>query len=168
MSDQQQGASKPEPSGQSLQQQQQQQQWGSAGTDSSEALAQVESASALHVLPLDSHNARLLSQVHPRGHVNPEPAPVYNMVVVGAGAGGLVTAAQCAKRGARVAIIEANLMGGDCLNSGCVPSKALLSCAKHIKYVWQVVHDYGGATTALASTSAMKNRLTIIVTWLGV
>ena len=50
--------------------------------------AQVEEAAALHVLPLDAHNARLLSKVHPREHQNPAtPAPLYNMVVVGAGAG---------------------------------------------------------------------------------
>lgn len=50
--------------------------------------------------------------------------------MVGAGAGGLVAAAGAAGVGARVAIIEEHLMGGDCLNVGCVPSKALVRCAR--------------------------------------
>ena len=48
------------------------------------------------------------------------------MLVIGAGAGGLVSAAGSKALGAKVAIIERSLMGGDCLNNGCVPSKALL------------------------------------------
>ncbi len=51
-------------------------------------------------------------------------------MVIGAGAGGLVTAAGAAGVGARVAIVEEHLMGGDCLNVGCVPSKALIRCAR--------------------------------------
>ncbi len=82
------------------------------------------------VEPLDAHNAALLDHVHPREWRNPEPKGVYNMVVVGAGVGGLVTAAAAAGLGARVALIEENLMGGDCLNVGCVPSKALLRAAR--------------------------------------
>ena len=54
----------------------------------------------------------------------------YNLVVIGAGSGGLVTAAGSAGVGARVALIENHLMGGDCLNYGCVPSKALIRCAR--------------------------------------
>lgn len=83
----------------------------------------------LKVWPLDEHNAKLLDNVHPAAWVDPTPAGTYNMVVIGAGAGGLVTAAGCAGVGARVAIIEQHLYGGDCLNIGCVPSKALLACA---------------------------------------
>ena len=48
----------------------------------------------------------------------------YNLVVIGAGTAGLVCAAGAAGLGARVALIERHLMGGDCLNVGCVPSKA--------------------------------------------
>lgn len=55
---------------------------------------------------------------------------VYNVVVIGAGPAGLVTAAASAGLGARVALVEAARMGGDCLNTGCVPSKALLACAR--------------------------------------
>uniref|UniRef100_A0A7S4WEP3 Mercuric reductase n=1 Tax=Alexandrium monilatum TaxID=311494 RepID=A0A7S4WEP3_9DINO len=84
------------------------------------------------VWPLDEHNARLLDCVHPRGWENPErPADfVYDLVAVGAGAGGLVSAKQSARRGARSALVEQHLAGGDCLNVGCVPSKALLRCAR--------------------------------------
>lgn len=55
---------------------------------------------------------------------------VYNAVVIGAGTAGLVTAAGLAGFGARVALIERNKMGGDCLDTGCVPSKALISSAR--------------------------------------
>jgi len=56
----------------------------------------------------------------------------YNVVVIGAGTAGLVTAAGTAGLGGRVALIERGAMGGDCLNTGCVPSKALLSSARLI------------------------------------
>jgi pyruvate/2-oxoglutarate dehydrogenase complex dihydrolipoamide dehydrogenase (E3) component len=60
---------------------------------------------------------------------------VYNVVVVGAGTAGLVTAAGTAGLGGRVALIERNKMGGDCLNFGCVPSKALISSARLIQQI---------------------------------
>src|SRR5436189_3273052 len=60
---------------------------------------------------------------------------VYNVVVVGAGTAGLVTAAGTAGLGGRVALIERNLMGGDCLNFGCVPSKALISSTRLIQQI---------------------------------
>ncbi len=82
------------------------------------------------MLPHDEHNARLLDHVHPPTWVNPTPASRYNLVVIGAGTAGLVTAAGAAGLGAKVALIERDLMGGDCLNVGCVPSKALISAAR--------------------------------------
>jgi len=82
------------------------------------------------VSPLDAHNTKFLDFLHPKAWVDPEPKPSYNLVVIGAGAGGLVSAAGAAGVGARVALIEAHLLGGDCLTVGCVPSKALLRCAK--------------------------------------
>src|SRR5262249_39074608 len=60
---------------------------------------------------------------------------MYNVVVIGAGTAGLVTAAGTAGLGGRVALIERNLMGGDCLNFGCVPSKALISSARLIQQI---------------------------------
>jgi hypothetical protein len=82
------------------------------------------------ISPLDEHNVRLLDSVHPKEWIDPTPKSIYNLIVVGAGAGGLVSAAGAAGVGARVALIESHLLGGDCLNVGCVPSKALLRCAK--------------------------------------
>ena len=60
----------------------------------------------------------------------PKGEGVYNAVVVGAGTAGLVTAAGTAGLGGRVALVERHLMGGDCLNTGCVPSKALIASAR--------------------------------------
>ncbi len=67
--------------------------------------------------------------VFPAAYLNPAPAERYNLVVIGAGPAGLITAIAAAGLGARVALIERQAMGGDCLNVGCVPSKALLSAA---------------------------------------
>ena len=82
------------------------------------------------VAPLDEHNIQLLDNVHPKNWIDPDPKDKYNLVVIGAGAGGLITAAGAAGVGARVALIESHLLGGDCLNVGCVPSKALISAAR--------------------------------------
>src|ERR1700745_476107 len=60
---------------------------------------------------------------------------VYNVVIIGAGTAGLVAAAGTAVLGGRVALIERNKMGGDCLNYGCVPSKALISSARLIEQI---------------------------------
>ena len=80
--------------------------------------------------PFDSYNQTLASHVHPSDWINPTPTGRYNLVVIGAGTAGLVTAAGAAGLGAKVALIERNLMGGDCLNVGCVPSKAILRAAR--------------------------------------
>lgn len=55
----------------------------------------------------------------------------YDICIIGAGAGGLSVAAGACQFGIKVALIEGHQMGGDCLNYGCVPSKALLASAKH-------------------------------------
>lgn len=82
------------------------------------------------ITPWDRHNQELAANVHPPDWVNPEPSRIYNLVVIGAGTAGLVTAAGAAGLGAKVALIERHLMGGDCLNVGCVPSKTLLRSAR--------------------------------------
>ncbi len=82
------------------------------------------------VLPRDEHNSALVHNVHPADWKNPEPAPRYNLVVIGAGTAGLVTAAGAAGLGAKVALVERLFMGGDCLNVGCVPSKCLISSSR--------------------------------------
>jgi pyruvate/2-oxoglutarate dehydrogenase complex dihydrolipoamide dehydrogenase (E3) component len=87
------------------------------------------------VSPADEHNRTLVDHVHPPDWVNPEPAERYNLVVIGAGTAGLVAAAGAAGLGAKVALVERHLMGGDCLNVGCVPSKTLIRAARSIAEV---------------------------------
>jgi len=82
------------------------------------------------VLPQDDYNAELVSNVHPPDWENPEPEPIYNLVVIGAGTAGLVCAIGAAGLGAKVALIERHLLGGDCLNYGCVPSKCIIRSAR--------------------------------------
>ncbi len=80
--------------------------------------------------PCDDFERERLSNVRPPGWRNPAPASRYKLVVIGAGPAGLVTAKAAAALGARVALVERHLIGGDCLNVGCVPSKALIRTAR--------------------------------------
>ncbi len=97
------------------------------------------------LLPLDEHNRQLQQNTHPTDWVNPTPSGRYNLVVFGAGTAGLVTAAGAAGLGAKVALIERHLMGGDCLNVGCVPSKALIRAARAVHAV-RHAGDFGITT----------------------
>jgi len=99
-------------------------------TDTTAAARLQGDPTPIVVSPDDEHNRALVEATHPPEWVNPEPAGRYNLVVIGAGTAGLVSAAGAAGLGARVALIERHLMGGDCLNYGCVPSKALLRVAR--------------------------------------
>ena len=98
--------------------------------------------------PPDEHNRRLLANVHPDGYVNPKPKERYHLVVLGAGTGGLVTAAIGAALGAKVALVEKHLTGGDCLNVGCVPSKALLRAARAWTEARRAATEFGGPAVA--------------------
>jgi len=80
--------------------------------------------------PWDADERERLDNVHPAGWRNPQPADRYGLVVVGAGTAGLVAAHAAAALGAKVALIERHLLGGDCLNVGCVPSKALIRTSR--------------------------------------
>jgi len=82
------------------------------------------------VKPDDVHNRKLLSDVQPQNWESPPPEPIYNLVVIGAGTAGLISAVGCAALGGKVALIERHLMGGDCLNVGCVPSKCLIRSSR--------------------------------------
>jgi pyruvate/2-oxoglutarate dehydrogenase complex dihydrolipoamide dehydrogenase (E3) component/uncharacterized membrane protein YdjX (TVP38/TMEM64 family) len=78
----------------------------------------------------DAHDKQLIENCHPPRWTNPTPAKKYNLVVIGGGTAGLVSAAGAVGLGAKVALIERNLMGGDCLKVGCVPSKAVIRAAR--------------------------------------
>lgn len=70
----------------------------------------------------------------PSDYVNPVPQNRYHLIVVGAGPAGLIAAIGAAGLGAKVALVERHLMGGDCLNVGCVPSKSLLAFTERTAY----------------------------------
>jgi len=93
----------------------------------------------VHVEPRDAHNAALVANVHPPDWKNPVPDGRYNLVVIGAGTAGLITSLVAASLGAKVALVERFLMGGDCLNVGCVPSKAVIRAA-------HMAHEARGAS----------------------
>jgi pyruvate/2-oxoglutarate dehydrogenase complex dihydrolipoamide dehydrogenase (E3) component len=83
-----------------------------------------------HALTDDPDNRILLDNVHPAEWKNPPPAGKYNLVVVGAGYGGILTALEAARAGAKVALVERNLLGGVCLNAGCISSKAIIRTSR--------------------------------------
>jgi pyruvate/2-oxoglutarate dehydrogenase complex dihydrolipoamide dehydrogenase (E3) component/uncharacterized membrane protein YdjX (TVP38/TMEM64 family) len=82
------------------------------------------------VLADDPHDRQLIENCHPPRRANPTPAQKYNLVIIGGGTAGLVCAAGAAQLGAKVALVERNLLGGDCLNVGCVPSKGIIRAAR--------------------------------------
>ena len=114
------------------------------------------------MLEHDQWDSELIAQVHPPQWVNPSPAAKYDLVVIGAGTGGLVSAAGAAGLGAKVALIEKHLMGGDCLNVGCVPSKGLISAARAWSTARHAHGIYAGPNVAEGSIGdfdAMMNRM---------
>src|SRR5688572_27141507 len=96
------------------------------------------------VPPPDEHNRRLVAQVHPPDWQNPAPKGRYYLVVIGGGTGGLVSAAAAAGLGATVALVERHLMGGDCLNVGCVPSKGVIRAARAWHDAAAAREEFGG------------------------
>lgn len=83
--------------------------------------------------------------MHPIKWVDPAvegQEDLYDILVIGGGAGGLVTAAQSKGLGARVCLIERAFLGGDCLNNGCVPSKAFLKCCS-VAHNARTAHNFG-------------------------
>ena len=67
---------------------------------------------------------------HPSDWQNPTAQSRYDLVVIGGGTAGLVSAGGAALAGAKVALVERDLMGGDCLATGCVPSKGIIRAAR--------------------------------------
>ena len=113
--------------------------------------------------PHDEHNAELVANVHPADWQNPEPAAMYNLVVIGAGSAGLVCAAGAAGLGAKVALVESRFLGGDCLNFGCVPSKAFIRSSRvaaQINAAGQYgITIHGGAEVDFAAVMQRVRRL---------
>ena len=90
-----------------------------------------------------AEDGQLVDHCHPATYHNPEPAGRYNLVVIGGGAAGLVSAGGASMFGGKVALIERALLGGDCLTFGCVPSKAILRAARAI-YDQRSAERFGG------------------------
>lgn len=97
--------------------------------------------------PQDAQERERLASVHPPGRRNPKPADRYSLVVIGGGTAGLVTAHAAAALGAKVALVERNLLGGDCLNVGCVPSKAIIRTS-HLYAGMRNAEQYGAQIPA--------------------
>ncbi|TAL97318.1 MAG: mercuric reductase [Rhodanobacter sp.] len=120
------------------------------------------------IRPQDPGERELLESVHPAGRRNPRPAPCYSLVVVGGGTAGLVTAHAAAALGAKVALIERDRLGGDCLNVGCVPSKAIIRTS-HLYAGMRHAEQYGGQIPAdiRVDFAAVMARMRAIRTRIG-
>ena len=78
----------------------------------------------------ESYNRALVENAHPPAWRNPDPRDRYNLVIMGAGPAGVLAARAAVPLGAKVAIIERDLVGGACLNVGCIPSKTIIRTAR--------------------------------------
>lgn len=95
--------------------------------------------------PPDAYERERLANVGPPpGMENPAPAPRYDLLVLGGGTAGLTAAAEARRRGARVALVESRLLGGTCLNTGCVPSKSIIRSARLFAQI-RNASAYGGS-----------------------
>lgn len=102
-------------------------------------------------------------QLRSRGFRMP-PRFDANLVVIGAGSAGLVTAYIAAAAGAKVVLIEKHKMGGDCLNTGCVPSKALIRSSRIRSYLDRS-REFGIETGAVATNfPAVMRRVRDVIT----
>jgi pyruvate/2-oxoglutarate dehydrogenase complex dihydrolipoamide dehydrogenase (E3) component len=90
----------------------------------------------------DPHDQLMIENCHPPNHVNPTPNGKYNLIAIGAGSAGLVSAGGAGGLGAKAAIIERALMGGDCLVTGCVPSKGIIRAARAV-YDLKLAREFG-------------------------
>src|SRR5438270_7994166 len=81
-------------------------------------------------LPADPFDRKLVGDVFPGDWKNPPPAALYDLVVVGGGPAGMTAATAATGLKARVAVVEKEHFGGECLSVGCIPSKALLRSAR--------------------------------------
>ena len=88
-------------------------------------------------VPTDEHDRLLIEHAHPSDWTTPIPDGRYNLVAIGGGTAGIIAALGAAGLGGQAALIERGLLGGDCLNYGCVPSKALLRSARAVQQLSQ-------------------------------
>jgi pyruvate/2-oxoglutarate dehydrogenase complex dihydrolipoamide dehydrogenase (E3) component len=95
----------------------------------------------------DQYDRQLVTNVRPAGWINPEPRDRYHLAVIGGGPAGLMVASIARGLGARGALVERHLLGGDCLNVGCVPSKAILGAARSWRAALDSNRDFGGPRT---------------------
>jgi pyruvate/2-oxoglutarate dehydrogenase complex dihydrolipoamide dehydrogenase (E3) component len=96
-----------------------------------------------HILsPENPHDRQVIANCHPPNHINPSPTGKYNLIAIGAGAAGLVSSGGAGGLGAKSALIERVLTGGDCLNTGCVPSKAVIRAARAV-YDLRIAEEFG-------------------------
>jgi pyruvate/2-oxoglutarate dehydrogenase complex dihydrolipoamide dehydrogenase (E3) component len=100
--------------------------------------------------PDDRFDRALKESVRPPAWRNADPADMYNLVIIGAGPAGLVAARSAAALSAKVALIERDLIGGDCLNSGCVPSKTVIRTSR-LYAEMRTADDFGAQTPARIS-----------------
>jgi len=80
--------------------------------------------------PQDEYEAIRAGNVHPDAWCNPQPAGEYQLLVIGGGPAGLAAAEIAARLGVRVALVERDRLGGNSLNTGCVPSKAIIRTSR--------------------------------------
>lgn len=80
--------------------------------------------------PTGPNDRALLANVHPATWRNPQPSGKYDLAVIGAGPAGLLAAHKAVTQGAKVALVERDRLGGECLNTGCIPSKAIIRTAR--------------------------------------
>ncbi|MCC9607013.1 mercuric reductase [Blastopirellula sp. JC732] len=97
---------------------------------------------SIEMLPADEYNAALVNHVHPPDWSNPIPSGKYNLIAIGGGSAGIIAALGAAGLGGTSALIERGLLGGDCLNFGCVPSKSLIRSAR-AAHAFQTAPSYG-------------------------
>ena len=87
-----------------------------------------------------------------------------DICVIGGGSGGLSVAAGAVQMGASVVLLEGHKMGGDCLNYGCVPSKALIAAGKHAHAIDKRVHRFGVTPVAAdVDYAAAKDHVSAVI-----